>query len=78
MPDSRTFTFRRHNARVPESRDPRRIDAAVADDWCWRAEAGGEEHAVEAEAEQRSPQGAAEYYKVSVDLVAAAALACSV
>ena len=45
MPDSRTF--RGHDAR-----DPR--DAAVADDWCLRAEAGGEGHAVEAETEQRS------------------------
>ena len=32
----------------------RRIDAAVADGWCWRAEAEGEGHAVEAETEQRS------------------------
>ena len=47
--DSRTYTFRGHNAR-----DPRLIDAAVADDWCLRAEAGGEGHAVEAETEQRS------------------------
>ena len=46
MPDSRTF--RGHDAR-----DPR--DAAVADDWCWGAEAEGEGHAtVEAETEQRS------------------------
>ena len=49
MPDSRTLTFRGHDAR-----DNRRIDAAVADGWCWRAEAGGEGHAVEAETEQRS------------------------
>ena len=38
-------------ARFPH-RDPR--DAAVADDWCWGAEAEGEGHAVEAETEQRS------------------------
>ena len=36
------------------ARDSRRIDAAVADDWCWRAEAGGKGHAEEAETEQRS------------------------
>jgi len=35
-----------------DARDPR--DAAVADDWCWGAEAEGEGHAVEAETEQRS------------------------
>ena len=41
LPDSRA-----------DARDPR--DAAVADDWCWGAEAEGEGHAVEAETEQRS------------------------
>ena len=41
MPDSRR-----------DARDPR--DAAVADDWCWGAEAEGEGHAVEAETEQCS------------------------
>ena len=47
LPDSRTFTFLGRNAT-----DPR--DVAVADDWCWGAEAEGEGHAVEAEIEQRS------------------------
>jgi len=41
LPDSRT-----------DARDPR--DAAVADDWCWGAEAESDGHAVEAETEQRS------------------------
>ena len=47
LPDSRTFTFLGRNAT-----DPR--DVAVADDWCWGAEAEGEGHAVEAETKQRS------------------------
>ena len=51
--DSRTFTFRGHDAR-----DPRRIDAAVADDWCWHAEAEGEAIAGD---ERCSTHGAAGY-----------------
>ena len=42
LPDSRRI----------DARDPR--DAAVADDWCWGAEAEGEGHAVKVETEQRS------------------------
>ena len=41
----------------------RRIDAAVADGWCWRAEAEGEGHAVEAETEQRSRREARQSIK---------------
>ena len=53
LPDSRTFTFRGHDTRVP-----RRIDAAVADDWCWGAESGGEAIAGDGRC---STQGATEY-----------------
>ena len=54
--DSRTFTFRGHDAR-----DPRRIDAAVADGWCWGAEAEGE---ALAEDGLCSTQSVAEYQRV--------------
>ena len=52
LPDSRTCTYRGHNVRGP------RIDAAVADDWCWGAEADGEAIAGDGRC---LTQGAAEY-----------------
>ena len=69
LPDSRTFTFRGHDAR-----DPRRNDAAVANDWCWGAESDGESNR-----RRRTLLDARRgRVRVCVDLVAAAALACRV
>ena len=56
LPDSRTFTFRGHDAE-----DSRQIDAAVADGWCWGAEAEGE---ALAEDGLCSTQSVAEYQRV--------------
>ena len=55
IPAHSHFGFR---ATTPESRDPRRIDAAVVDDWCWGAEAEGEAIAGDGRC---STQGAAEH-----------------
>ena len=47
-------TYQGHHARDP------RIDAAVADDWCWGAESEGEAIAGD---RRCSTQGAAEYHR---------------
>ena len=49
-----------YRAIMPESKDPR-IDAAVADDWCWGAETESEAIAGDGRC---STQGAAEYWRV--------------
>ena len=56
LPDSRTFKFRGNDAK-----DPRQIDAAVADGWCWGAEAEGEAIAGDAHSATLSTQSAPEY-----------------